>query len=355
MQQVRVHGPDEVTLDEVPEPECGPVDVIVAVSACGICGSDLNYISMGGLTAPGVPMPLGHELSGTVVEVGAEVTTVQPGARVVVHPMANGRSIGNGGAEGGLAPLLRVADVAAHPGAVLDLPEGLSDAEGALVEPLSVGLHAIHRSGAAEGDRVVVMGAGPIGLGTVALLAHRGVEDIVVADLSDFRLDLARRLGASTVLNPSVDDVAATIIEAHGAAEFFGMPLPDSDVWIEATGSGRVLEDILSWARHDAMVTVVGLHSGPIQLDPVMLLAKELRISGAMAYPEEFPEVIDILSSGELDMGPLVTHRFPLSEAPAALERAADAESAAKVLVDCRSVSERPAASSPTEKRDNEP
>ena len=114
MKQVNVHGPDDVRIDDVPEPECGPRDAVVRVAACGICGTDLRYVRLGGLAGPsGQPMPLGHELSAVVERVGTEVADLRAGDRVVLNPTAGGNMIGNGGGEGGFAPSLLVRNAAA--------------------------------------------------------------------------------------------------------------------------------------------------------------------------------------------------------------------------------------------------
>jgi threonine dehydrogenase-like Zn-dependent dehydrogenase len=137
MPLVRVHGVDDVRLDTVEKPTITADDVLVQVSLCGICGSDLGYITMGGLGLT-QPMPLGHELVGTVVEVGDNVDHLDVGDRVVVNPMAAGNSIGNGGTEGAFAPYLMVRCVSSDRDAALKIPESLTMEQAAMVEPLSV-------------------------------------------------------------------------------------------------------------------------------------------------------------------------------------------------------------------------
>ena len=163
MSLVRIHGPDTVLLDTVSLPQPGEDDLIVQVAQCGICGSDLGYINMGGLLGPGQPMPLGHELSGTVTAAGANVSHVAVGDRVVINPMANGNAIGNGGPEGGFAPYLLIRGAALDNNSALALPANIDDELGALVEPLSVAMHSAHQGRAEPGDRAVIFGAGPIG------------------------------------------------------------------------------------------------------------------------------------------------------------------------------------------------
>jgi 2-desacetyl-2-hydroxyethyl bacteriochlorophyllide A dehydrogenase len=333
MPLVQVHGIDDVRIDTVECPVVGPNDALVRVSACGICGSDLGYIAMGGLTAPGTPMPLGHEFSGTIESLGGNVSHLQTGQRVTVNPMANNHSIGNGGSEGAFAPLLLVKDAATTAEAVLPIPDEISFEQGALIEPLAVAMHGVNQSGARAGQSALVLGAGPIGLCSVVVLKYFGVENVVVADQSPHRLDIARQLGASAVCNVAEQELNEVLVGAHGQAELMGMPLPATDVYIEATGVGAVLEQAIALARPGASVVVVGVHKAPIQLDPLTLLMKELHLTGSMAYPTEFPVVIEMLMSGEVDLDPLVSHRFELADFMQALAIAKDPQQATKVMI----------------------
>ena len=249
--------------------------------------------------------------------------------------MAAGNSIGNGGPEGGFAPQLLVRDVAGHPDALLPVPEGLGDEQAALVEPLSVALHGCHRGQVTAADRAVVFGAGPIGLCTVACLRHLGVEDVVVVDLSDFRLQAAADLGA-TPFRPGSAELSDCLRARHGEADLMGMPVPATTVYFEATGAAPVFDQIVRTAGPGARVVVLGLHKQPVSMDLANLLMRELQVVGSMAYPDEFPAVIAMLAAGSIDMGPMVSHRFPLSRFHEALARARNGDSAAKVLVDCQ-------------------
>lgn len=331
MLQVNIHAPGEFSLDDVAVPTAGSNDVVVDVASCGICGSDLGYVAMGGLTPPGVPMPLGHELSGTVSEVGAAVTGIEVGQRVVVNPMGADNQIGNGGPEGGFAPKLLVRN-AKLGDSILALPDALSFETGALVEPLSVATHGVNQADVNPDSKVVVLGAGPIGLGVVAVLAYRGVKSIVAVDLSEQRLERAKALGATetVVANAPLTELISPI---HGNAEVFGMPVLDSDVFIEATGVRPVVEDVLQSIKFGGTLVVVGVHKEPISLDLVNLLSREITIKGSMAYPTEFPDVIKMLSDSSIDLSPMVSHRYPLAEFDEAFAMAGNANDAAKVIV----------------------
>ena len=333
MPLVQIHGVNEVRIDRVPTPVCGEHDVIVQVQQCGICGSDLGYIAMGGLLGPGKPMPIGHELSGVVREAGSAVTHLTVGDRVVVNPEGAGNRIGNSGPEGGFAPFLLVRNVTQDAGVVLKLPDSLDFETGALVEPLSVAMHAVHQSQAKPGDRVVVFGAGPIGLGIVMVLRYYGIDAISVVDRSAHRLQVAETLGAQPFTAGRT--LAKQLIEQHGAAEFWGSAVPAADIYIEATGVGSVFQQIVQLAKPKARIVVVGVHKAPAELDMVPLLMKELVITGSMAYPEEFPQVIAMLESGKVNAKAMVSHRFALGDFPQALAMAQDQEKAVKVLISC--------------------
>lgn len=333
MLQVNIHAEGQFSLDEVSAPDVGERDVVVDVAVCGICGSDLGYVAMGGLTPPGIPMPLGHELSGVVSQVGDAVAGIAVGQRVVVNPMAADNAIGNGGPEGGFAPHLLVRNAVAGEG-IYTLPDHLSFEHGALVEPLSVAAHGINQAGVTADSRVVVLGAGPIGLGVVAVLKYRGVKDIAVVDLSEQRLERARQLGATHAL--VADRPLVELVGPHhgNAGEVFGMPTLATDVFLEATGVRGVVEDVLNSIRPGGTLVVLGVHKEPVPLDLVNLLYREITIRGAMAYPTEFPEVIEMLASGAVDLTPMVSHRYPLESFSEAFATASDASQAAKVLVE---------------------
>lgn len=331
---VRVHGAEDVRLDTVEKPAIGEHDILVQVSLCGICGSDLGYIAMGGLGLT-QPMPLGHELVGTVAERGVQVKDLAVGDRVVVNPMGGGNSIGNGGPEGAFTPYLLVRGVATDPRAVLKIPHSMTIEQAAMVEPLSVALHGCHQGEAAAGKKAIVFGAGPIGLCVALCLKYLGLEQVVVADMSDFRLAAVERIGAIPFKADGAD-LARFLMEQHGVTELMGMPVPATDIYLEATGSKSVFQQVVNTAKTGARVVVLGLHKEHVQLDLANVLMRELRIIGSMAYPEEFPEVIEMLASGRIDIEPLVTHRFPLTRFSDALAQARNTSEAIKVMIDCQ-------------------
>ncbi|ARS28483.1 zinc-dependent alcohol dehydrogenase [Sphingomonas sp. KC8] len=333
MKAVRVHGPDDVRLDEIDTPVAGPKDVIVRVATAGICGSDVTYVHAGGVAAPTIdPFGLGHELSGTVSEVGADVTGISAGDRVIVNPMGDGNGIGNGVPEGAFAPYLLVRNATVG-GAIHKIPDTMAFDRAALAEPLSVGLHAVNRSGAKPGDKVVLFGAGPIGLGILLFLKQRGLTDIAVVDMTEQRLERARQLGATVTINPTNEDVEAALGKAFGAGDVFGWPVVNANLWFEVTGAAPVLQSIVRMAPFHATMLVVAVHHEPVPVNFQMALGKEMSIITSMAYPDEFPDVIATLNDPAIDVAPMISHSFPLDDFMTAFAVAQDKDASAKVLV----------------------
>lgn len=327
MLQVRVHGPGDVRLDDVDEPAVGPGDAVVAITACGLCGSDQSYVRTGGLGSA-LPMALGHEMAGVVEAVGTGVTQVRVGDHVVVRPgIGELPRIGNGADEGGLTPLLLVrhADRRLYP-----IPEGLDLEVAALAEPLGIGMNAVNQAEAGADDKVVVLGCGPVGLGAVAALVDRGNEQVVTVDLSARRRQLALDLGAHAVVDPATGDLWAQLEALHGTVPTMVGPKLATDAYIEASGATALLPELLGHARDRARVSIVALHFQDVPINFIPVTIKELTIRGAVEYPDRFEDMIDLLA--RRDLSALITHRYPLDQFHDALAMAGSAD-CGKVLV----------------------
>jgi (R,R)-butanediol dehydrogenase / meso-butanediol dehydrogenase / diacetyl reductase len=331
MLQLRIHGPGKVSLDDVPMPALGPRDALLRVQACGICGSDLGYIAYGGVAGPRPePTPIGHEFSAVIERVGDEVRRYQPGTRVVVNPLAGG-NVGNGGEVGAFGPEVIVREVDAG-GVLFPIPDDLPFERAALAEPLGVGMHAVERAQLAPGEKVAIFGAGPIGLMALAVLRWRGFDDVAIVDLSEKRLAIARELGATLALNAASDDVWRALHELHGTEKWMGMvPCAGTHAYIEASGAPTVIADLIRHARPRARISVVALHRQPEPVDFLSLMAREITLTGSMAYPDDYTEMVRMLT--EVDLSPAITHRFPLARFEEALDTARDASVSGKVII----------------------
>lgn len=329
MLQVRVHGPGDVRVDDIPDPDPGPLDALVRVAACGICGSDLSYIEMGGLGGA-EPMCLGHEIAGVVEWVGEHVTGVRAGERVVVQPGNDeiGR-IGNGAPEGGLTPLLRVPD--ADRSRLHRIPDDLPLDVAAFAEPLAVGMHAVEQVEAGPDDTACVFGCGPVGLAAIATLVDRGNDDVVAVDINPTRLDLARHLGAREAIDASATDVWAALADLHGTRPFSLGATPATAAFIEASGARRAIGDIVQHAGVGSRLAVVALHPAPVPTNFLLVLMKELTIRGSIEYPARFADAIDLLA--RRDLSALLTHRFALDQFDQALTLLRTSKDCGKVLI----------------------
>jgi threonine dehydrogenase-like Zn-dependent dehydrogenase len=283
---------------------------------------------MGGLTRP---MPLGHELSGVIESAGVEVSDLAPGTRVVLNPTASANMIGNGGPEGGFTQQLLVRN-AADGGCLFPIPDDLPMHLAALSEPLGVGMNAVDRADVTSDDKVAVFGAGPIGLSAIATLRDRGVSDVVAIDLSPRRLELATALGARATINASEQDPWVELKKLHGEAPLMGAPMAGTDAYIEASGAGKVITDVLQNAKAESRLIVVALHEQSVNVSFLWVMMKQMTIRGAMEYPADYTDAIQLLT--RWDLSPMITHRFPLERIGEAIEVATDPNAGGKVMID---------------------
>lgn len=336
MKQVRLYGPQDLRIDEVAMPQAGPRDVVVKVAIFGICGTDLGFARNGYIGQPGPqPMPLGHELAGTVYQVGEAVQGVTVGQRVVVHPMKGSNRIGTGDLEhGGFAEFLLVRDAALGE-SIFPIPDSLTFERAVLTEPVAVGVHGLNLCQAGPGDRVVLFGAGPIGLGVVAALRHRGVERITVIDIIDERLERALRLGAERTINPLREELEIALQTTFGTVpgKVTGQPLVDCSLYIDCAGQAALLQKAVVMAKDTARILILATHKQPVELDMVQVLIKELAIRGSLSYPDEFPEVLAMLSDERLTLEGMHSHSFDFDCFAEAFATAQDPHQSAKVLV----------------------
>ena len=316
-----------------PDPEPGPDDVVVAVERCGICGSDLHLVASG-LLPPGAV--LGHEFAGTIAAIGDAVTERAVGDRVAVLPMARcgtcepcrrgqgqlcfeqGQTgLGLGFNDGAFAEYVRTRSATCFP-----MPAAMTSEQGALVEPYAVGLHAVQRSHADAHSAVGIIGAGPIGLMTLAALRASGVDHVAVAERSERRAEVAARLGAEVVID-----------EANRLSTVLGGPL---DVVFECAGTASTPQVALNEVRSGGEIVLVGI-GGPmdaISLLGVPWVVKEVDVRPCFAYtPEEFADALDAVASGALDAAALTSDVRPLGEAGAAFGALVEPGGPVKVLL----------------------
>jgi len=338
MRSVQVTAPGVASWVEVPEPSCGPRDVKLRMRAVGICGSDAMYTAVGGIPPRQGATPLGHEPAAEVVEIGAEVAEtagVRVGDHVVIDTMAfTDGLLGSGGAQGGLSEYVVVKDVVA--GRQLKVvPAEVPWEVAALNEPMAVALHGVNRSRLRPGEKVVIFGAGPIGLGALLGFKSQGAGHVTVVDVQPGRLAKATAIGADAVIDSTQEDVITRLIELHGQAgpSFVRGVRPDSDVYYDAAGVPAVIATAQAAAKHGARLTIVAVHKKPVEFDLGALLSTELTLALSMGYPTEIFEVTEDLVANWEKYAQIISHRIPYHDALDALTLAATPGAADKVTV----------------------
>jgi len=333
MKLLNIHGVGDVRLDPYERPAAGPKDVVVKVKAVGICGSDLSYIKVGGMSrnADGTTA-LGHEAAGEVMEVGAEVTGITVGQPVVINGMMTPSDVGNGGPEGAFTEELLVRE-ARLGDSILPIPEGIPYDVAALCEPLAVAMHGVNRAEVKAGDKVVVFGCGPIGLGMILWLVDRGVTDVVALDLAPERRDRALSLGARAALDPTKCDLREELAKLHGEVPSYGRVGVGTDAYIDAAGAPNILTDVIMMAKWHSRLVITAAYMKPIEFPAGRMLTSEMTITTAVGYPTEFPDVLAAMPRLKDKIASLISHRLPFEQVLDGLTVAAKPNSA-KVMIE---------------------
>jgi threonine dehydrogenase-like Zn-dependent dehydrogenase len=255
------------------------------------------------------------------------------GDHVVINPMAAPSGIiGNGGPTGALADYLLIEDVVR--GASLEVvPDHIPFEVAALNEPMAVARHAVNQVTPKSSDKVVVFGAGPIGLGATIGFKSVGVQHVVVVDLIPSRLEKALKVGADAVVNSADEDVAQRLIELHGPGESIFPGKSDTDIYLDAAGAPAVVNTALTASKTGAKLAVVAVHKEPVPVDFLNVMSNEITIVGSMGYPQEIFEVTkDIIANWE-KYGVIVSHTIPFENVDEALRTASTPGAADKVVV----------------------
>jgi 2-desacetyl-2-hydroxyethyl bacteriochlorophyllide A dehydrogenase len=332
MRSVIVTGPGTTDVVDIPVPAIGPRDLLIAMRACGICGSDALYISYGGIPPRQGATPLGHEPAGEVVEVGAQVEGIAVGDHVVVNPIAAGQT-GNGGPFGGLSDFLKIEDAELGRNLAV-VPDHVPFDIAAINEPMAVSRHAVNRTRVKPGDSVVIFGAGPIGLGAAIAYKLKGAWSVVVADVIPERLATALAVGADAVINCAEDDVARRLGELHGtASNALGEPRVGTDIYLDAAGAPIVIQTALTAAKQGATIGIVAVHKQPVSIDFGALISTELNIVTSMGYPTEIFEVTGDIAANVDRYSSIVSDRFAFDDVQAALVAASTPGTKGKVVV----------------------
>lgn len=332
MKVLNIHEVDDVRLDDYVRPEHGPNDVVVKMKAVGICGSDLSYIRHGGIMRkPGGVTPIGHEGAGEVLHVGSGVSGISPGDPVIINPMRTPSLVGSGGPEGAFVHELLVRD-ARKGESILPIPQGVPYEVAAMCEPLAVAMHGVNRADVKAGDKVVVFGCGPIGLGMILWLVDRGITDVVAFDLAPERRQRALDLGARAAFDPREGDLYETLGELHGKEMCMHKPAVGTDAFLDAAGAPSIPEDVIRVGKYHSKFVITAVYYAPVPLSLGTMLTSEMTITTAVEYPTEMPEVVASMARLKDKIASMISHRVPFDNVIDGLKLAGTPQSA-KVMV----------------------
>jgi D-xylulose reductase len=325
---------------DIAEP-LGPRDVRVALRNVGVCGSDVHYYTHGAI-GPFVvrePMVLGHEASGIVVEIGEEVSGLAPGDRVCMEPgIPDPASRASRLGMYNLDPAVRfwatppvhgvTRPTVVHPADfTFRLPDNVSLAAGAMVEPLAVGMHAANRAGISPGDVAVVIGAGTIGLGTIMAALAGGCSEVIALDVKQPKLDIAARLGpvrTVNVANANAREIVDEVTDRWGV-----------DLVFEASGAPSALNTAVGLLRPGGRLIAIGIPVERTEYDVASAQAKEVRMETIFRYANIYGRAVKLLGSGAIDLDPLVTETYPFEKGIEAYEyAAAPKETSVKIQIE---------------------
>jgi L-idonate 5-dehydrogenase len=339
MRAVVIHAAHDLRVDDRPMPERAEGEVLVRIRSGGICGSDLHYYHDGGFGVVRVrePMALGHEIAGVIEEVGSEVSHLVPGMRVAVSPsLACGqcrycreglrlhcldmRFMGSAmrfpHVQGGFREYVCVDASQAVP-----IADSMTMGEAAMAEPLAVCLHAANRAGPLQGKRVLVTGAGPIGMLCMMVARQGGAAEVVMTDIADAPLATASRLGADKGLNMAADPEALKPY-AKDKGSF--------DVLFECSGAAPALRSALEALKPRGIIVQVGI-GGDMLLPMNTMVTKEFDLRGTFRFEPEFALAVALMGKGLIDVKPLISATMPFTDAVAAFDLASDKTRSMKV------------------------
>jgi len=313
MLQAVMTAPGRIEIREVPEPEAGKGQVLIKIKRIGICGSDI-HVYHGKHPFTTYPVVQGHEVSGQVLGFGPDVSGIREGDKVTIQPQVvcgkcfpcthNQYHICDelkvmGFQTTGTASELFAVDAER----VLTLSEKISYDQGAMVEPLAVGVHALQRSGEVRGKKILILGAGPIGNLTAQAAKGLGADMVMITDISAYRLDIAEECGIDRCINTATDDLGARIADAFG---------PDrADLTLECVGVNETMDQAVRYARKGTDIIVVGVFQDKATVDLGLLQDRELRLIGTLMYQKsDFLVAIELIGKGKIRFDPLISNHF---------------------------------------------
>lgn len=328
------NGKKNISIIEKPTPVCGPHDVLLKTVYASICGTDVAVYQHGPTTGHKITPggEFGHEAVCRVAAVGSQVTDFQVGQRVYPYPLLVTGDSRRAGTMGAFSEYILAPNAQWNQG-LYAVPDEIDDKTAALIEPFTVGTRAARRAQPKEGEKAIVFGAGTIGIAAAIALKEFGCREVLVCDLSDFRLEKVRGLGFLTC-NTSREDLRKKASEIFGAAHGLDGMVPDADIYLDAAGAPDILEQFLAMGKIGSRIVVVAVLAGQRPVDILrMTYAQQSLIGSGGYFPEDVKDVMDTMRGGRYQIRSIITQEFPLNNLALAIETASDTDHALNVLI----------------------
>lgn len=329
------HAQNSVGIEGRPMPQVGAKDALVRILAGGICGTDINIVKAGSEMGIRFGSEFGHEMFGEIVELGSYAETdLKVGMRVGVNPITAKRAGRRYSLEvGAFSQYVLIEDAALNYN-LYEFDDSVSATEAVLMEPMSVGFHGAFSILPKLGEKIVVLGAGPIGLSAAAGLIGEGIKDICVVDIDNWRLDKAKELGALTV-NTSTETLAEGLIKHFGEVNVYGVSVPNVDAFVDAAGAPILFEQVMQIVKPQARIAIIAVYKNEVPISLAQVMSKEVNIVGASGYThEDIVKVIEHINDKKTNISTMVTQTYKLVDIQAAFDKAIAAKETIKVIVD---------------------
>lgn len=327
-------GKENIEVRELPLPECGDDDVLIQNIYSSICGTDVAVYKHGPNTGHRISVggEFGHETISRVAAVGKNVTEFQVGERVYPYPLYTKNDTKRAGTIGGFSEYILVPQ-AKRNHSLYSVPETISDKLGCLIEPFTVGCRAARRGQPKAGEHGIVFGCGTIGFAAAVALKYFGMDKVMLCDLSEYRLNIARELGFETC-NMAEEDFVCKAETYFGKAPSLTGPTMDVDVFLDAAGDESILEHFMTKGKIGSRFVSVAVNNAIRNLDLLHMTYSQKSIIGSGGYfPEDVQDVMNIMSSGRWDLEKLISHEFPLDRIADAIQTAGDSGQAFNVTI----------------------
>ncbi len=317
MKQEVMTAPGKIEFQDIPIPKLSDNDVLVKIMRIGVCGSDI-HVYHGKHPYTSYPITQGHEVSGIIEKVGSDVKDLKPGDKVTIQPQVvcnkcysclHGRyhicddlKVMGFQTTGTASEFFKVESAK-----IIKLPDDMTYEQGAMIEPCAVAVHATSRTGDISGLNVLVLGAGPIGNLVGQTAKALGAKSVMITDISDFRLEIAKKVGIDFVINPNKQDLNGELEKAFGPNK--------ADLIIECVGANKTIDAAISNARKGTDIIIVGVFGDKPAVDLGFVQDRELRLIGTLMYQtDDYIKAIEFVNTGKIKLEPLMTKHFPFGE-----------------------------------------